>query len=316
MFLIHLLSLSLEFGFESGPVPSLDRKLNVAVLYSGRWYGLKTRPWIDNHVEKLIKPNLEVASFSIFLTVSPDQWYNPEPLPSGWDSLNSLLQAQVRTSFAPYRTESELVTYDGIKPYMDTILSRMRKAAMHNGAKPGEASAYKLGQMTGSYTKQFYNVALTEALRRRSGEYHDIIVRARVDILHMSAASILPLWSNIVLKRNILFASEYPHSNIMGKLNVTYWTERTFVASDVGMAAVAGMVTSGLVLHNSSARCHLFCPEEQTGAQLLRAGMELRPLPWKMSIAPIRMKSYNSAPSGAPWKAGTKNKLWYFLVSR
>ena len=311
MLVIQLAILSLEFGLESGPIPELGRKLAVAVLYSGRWYGLLTQPWIDNQVTNLIQPNLGVASFSIFLTVTPDQWYNPEPLPGDLHSLNSELRSQVAAAFAPYRTASELVTYEGISPLLKSILGRMRTAAIHNGGKPGEATAFTTSQMYGSYSKQFYSVALTEGLRRRSGEYHDLIIRARVDILHLSAAAILPLWNSIVLKRNIMFASEYPGNVVMKKSNITYWTERTFVASDVGMAALAGMVTSGLVLHNSSARCHLFCPEEQTGAQLLRAGMELRPLPWAMSHSPLRINMSYSGSPGVQGHAGTKYKRWY-----
>ena len=60
------------------------------------------------------------------------------------------------------------------------------------------------------------------------------------------------------------------------------------VMGEQGIAALAHATEPGVPpIHNHSARCYGFCPEEQTVLQLEAAGMRVRALPWRLRLMRI-----------------------------
>jgi hypothetical protein len=167
--------------------------LHLAILYSGRWFGRAGEHFVANHRTHLIAPAVAAgAEVGVFLIASPDQWCSA----SGDDDERTLAN-EVQAMFG-----SSVTAHVNLVPEPDAVDSRgsglvsaAQQAAMRGGGKGGHASAFKINELM-RYLRQFGNVARAEELRRRHGP-HDVVLKARLDVLYAKPVDVMPLWHSL-----------------------------------------------------------------------------------------------------------------------
>ena len=182
--------------------------LQVAVVYAGRWFGLAGQPFVDNHLRHLILPLISVAEVTVLVAVSPDQWCSA----AGGDSELSL-KAEVQSMFdRPHAAGSSRLRLHAslipspreVDPRSSGLVRAAQSAALSAGGKGGYASKFKIDQLL-SYVRQFGNVARALERLRELGS-HDVLLRARLDVLYSSRAEVAPLAQTLATAPAVVFA--------------------------------------------------------------------------------------------------------------
>ena len=255
--------------------------LKVAILYAGRWYGRAGKHYVANHLDNLIKPAMEIAQVTVFLVTSHDQW-----CAASRSSDTAALEAEVRAIFGIPRLYALLVPEPPVVDVWGSGLVRAAQgAAMKGGGKGGHASKFKIDQLL-SYMRQFTNVARAEALRRQHGP-HDLVIKARLDVLYNSVVDLAPLWRVLSSEPQSVFAPRAYEGSFSPDYSVPQWRDWNLVLSELGAEALyngSDLSNATQPLYNGSRRCYGFCVEEQVQLQLELSGCSYRALPWNLSL--------------------------------
>ena len=249
----------------------------VAVLYSGRWYGPAMQPWVDNHLENLIRP----FGASVYLVTSLAFWCSAAAarvaLQPTAANANATLLKEVRSVFGhDVDIHAALVPEPNVS--VTSVLRESKQAAIAAKLRPGIASAFTVRTMIG-FKQQFLKVAKTELLLRESGRRFRYVVRARVDILFAGPAPV-PLTSLTPDSRTVYGLPMYTPAEVLAR----GWAEGGthdwfFVTGEDGIAAISRAADDAhKPLVNESRRCFGLCQEEQLELQLEAMGIALAPL--------------------------------------
>ena len=286
---------SFEHGdIQANKVISGINRSAVAVLYSGRWFGEAGSHFVANHVKHLYGPNMGSHNISIFVVASPSLWCSRQ----GADALKDWtgppaelpplaeerFQAEVRALFhAAGGNTSTLRVYAALveEPVFNPgRLYRTAQAAARAGG--GGVFQPMVGQELSGWKRQFDMVGRAEDLRRASGIPHDLVIRARLDVMYSHSVELQPY---IAAMRTHSLSAYTTHNPNPATWGLPVWREWTLLLSVQSMAVLAGMTATGLLEYKDGMRCHGgFCPEEQTVLQLQKGGVELRALPWNLSL--------------------------------
>ena len=256
----------------------------VAVLYSGRWFWPTNRPWVRNHLEKLIEPN----HADVMLISSWESFCSPAATATRGARAKAerLLQDELREAFGRFALAAKLIDEPAphaLKGMMALMREAVTRAAPRLDASAYANSVFKAGNMF-TWRKQAAKVALVELFRRSMEKGHDLVIKTRIDL---ELRCPLPLLS---LRR----AEPWRIFAVPAGLSTTHWDasiiwrDWLYVTSQAGAAAYLdiGKKTDRL-LFNTSVRCHGFCPEEQAQLQLEARGLvftQLATPPWSLVV--------------------------------
>ena len=272
-------------------VSGIDRSA-VAVLYSGRWFGEAGSRFVANHVRHLYRPNMDTHNISIFVVASPSLWCSrasaealkdwagpPTELPP---LAEERFQAEVRALFraagaSTLRVHAALVEEPVFNPLR---LYRTAQAAARAGG--GSLFSGQAGHEMSGWKRQFDMVARAEDLRRATGNRHDLVIRARLDVLYSHSVELQPYIHAMRARPLSAYTTHNPNPQSWG---LPVWREWTLLLSVQSMAVLASMTSTDLLEYSDGKRCHGgFCPEEQTVLQLQKGGVEVRGLPWNLTL--------------------------------
>ena len=209
----------------------------VAVVYAGRWFGRAGKHFVDNHLQHLIRPTLSIADVTVVVLASHDQWC------SASDSADEgVLLTEVRDMFGCHETRqlschAALVpAAPALDPRGSGLVKAAQTAAMVGGGKGGHASAFKIAQLM-MYMRQFGNVASADALRARFGP-HDVIIKARIDILYAAPVSLTPLCQELSRNASLVFAPKGYTMEYSADFAAPQWRDWNLVMTETCAAAL------------------------------------------------------------------------------
>ena len=259
--------------------------MRVAIEYAGRWYGIATVPWLENHHTNIIKSSRN-CTFDIFFALAKDQICVRTFIEIR--KVKRVLSS-VFTSKNVGNIHAEYIE----QPQNISLLSKSMKLMVKN---PSHAS-WKTTNMIAWY-KQYWNIAMCEYMRRKTSSYsHDLILRTRVDTMmkHPENVGIFNIG-----ERDMYFVRKQEGYSKMGKFlnyaNNTYWCERMWITSPLGMNYILNIVRKPNLIYDStcSIRCCGFCSEEQTENQLIRSNASLKLLKWDTYLVRIKHKLFQN----------------------
>ena len=261
----------------------------VVILYSGRWFGLAARHWVDNHVSNLIRPaQCSGANVSVFVLVTKDQWCAGKEIKRVEE-----VQTEAQSMWGHAVPVHVTLTDDLVFPteahksnFSKAMLKAGQAAAVAGGGRAGHASAFATGQLI-NFHRQFGNCVFADRQRQLHG-HHDLIIKARIDVQYEHPVDLVPLWQRLSADSTLIFETETDQDASRFR---PHWREWNIVTAERGMAALADAVGHIRPLYNDSRRCHGFCAEEQTVLQFESRGFHLTPLPWNMTLHRIYMKA-------------------------
>lgn len=258
--------------------------MRVAIEYAGRWYGIATVPWLENHHTNIIKSSPS-CTFDIFFALAKDQI-----------CVKTLFEVQdvkrvLSSVFTSKNVANVHVEYID-QPHNTSLLSKSMKLMVKD---PSHASAWKTTNMIAWY-KQYWNIAMCEYMRRKSSYSHDLILRTRVDamIKHPENVGIFHIG-----ERDMYFVRKtlgYSKNGIFRNYNNTYWCERMWITRPVGMNYILNIVRKPNLIYDStcSIRCCGFCSEEQSENQLIRSNVSIKLLKWNTYLVRIQHKLFKN----------------------
>ena len=266
----------------------------LAILYAGRWFGRAGAPFVENHEQHLIAPAVAAgARVSVFLVATHDSWCS-----AAADDDEATLAAEVASMFGKAVSHVALLPP---APHLDSrgsgLVKAAQLAAMAGGGKGGHASAFKVDQLV-RYLRQFGPVANAEELRRRHGP-HDVIIRARIDVLYGQRAEVAPLWHAVQSEPRAVFATRMYERDYSPEYTWPQWRDWNLVMGETCAAALVPACSMHNAagewepLYNGSRRCWGYCIEEQMKLQLEHRGCVYRPLPWHLA----QHRIYHRAPA-------------------
>ena len=250
----------------------------VAVLYSGRWFGVATKPWVQNHLDHLIVPN----QAAVFLTCSRQFWCSETAARAArkdQQEAEHMLQREVQRVFGD-KVETHAALIEEPSLTLSQALNITRDALAVAGGRPGLASQFTT-RMIHNFKHQFAKVAATDALRRMLGVRHRLVVRARLDVQFEHVGPLIAPAPQTIFALPMSLSSDTRNFTRVwsaSKLAESYH-DWFFVATDEGMAAIGQTAALDVPIRvNMSRRCYGLCVEEQLQLQLAALGVELRPL--------------------------------------
>lgn len=156
----------------------------VAVLYSGRFYGLLSRSWADNHLQFLIQP----LDAEVFITVDPDNWCHAPAEArvalhaKRMEYLNQIFQREVQMMFSNYSKIHARVVR-GIGDNTTFVHSPAMKTMFNNAVlQVGIRNSFFWYSLLRRWYMQFLHYADAEQLRLDYGHEHDVVIRMRLDV--------------------------------------------------------------------------------------------------------------------------------------
>ena len=309
--------------------PSIGRKgstlrsLRVAVLYSGRFFGTMTQSWFDNHLEFLIAPN----NASIFLGIDCSNWCSiPQHAAAAcreqrWSDASATLHRQVQKAFRGW-ADMHVAVHAGSM----SIFPKQRAFAALQNCSNESVAKYNPNQrrlglaafvMT-SWLRQYRHVADTEALRRTKGP-HDIIVRARLDVLFLEPLHLLyhSTYTAISTLRHVLTVQR--KNEVALASGYVPWRDWVYVGTAEAMEVLAQMGDGPILVRDGPlspttrnvtelqkhAKCYGLAPESQNELQFHSRGFRLQPLPAQVMLVRLEPSalpngSYHHKFSGGP----------------
>ena len=295
-----------------------ERARTCAVIYSGRWWGSKRSESLQNHLMNLLQPN-GCAIFVVTDRTNICHLSSTVHEVSDEQAANAAFEREVQDAFSPYPSQlvHAALLRDAATPDNAEVVWRLGADALRLATSDHlnlSRNAFAT-QMLQGWHAQFTNVARGEALRRAHGP-HDIVVRARLDVLFHSR---IDLWepSLPVSDQQLLALGYAVQINMLPSLNLPgftrcsehgrakelqqqpseiepqpacppgvqwrwHWRDWIYVGTSRGMAALVDAPFSGMVLANATLRCFGLCQEEQNLLQLLARNITLHQLPWRV----------------------------------
>ena len=292
---------------------------DVAVLYSGRFFGSGTSAWsttlawAQNHLEHLIRPN----AASVFLVASAINWCGAseaarEAIASGQsEQAQALLEADVRAAFQgwPHVHCAFIPSQQDVE--LDANLTAQTIAAATGKFKVGVGRARSVyAHMVVNWRWQLAHLARADELRRRHGSHH-VIVRARLDAVFESVALIhrvLAVGAHHLLALGPACdpapGTEHNRSGVICPISrglpkqrvpheaqrsaePDYWADWFFAGRPKAFASLVQLAYGRVVLASNTSRCFGMCQEEQTVLQLQARGTTLSALGWRVQLARV-----------------------------
>lgn len=277
------------------------RPLRVAVLYSGRFFGdlVNTQSWYSDHLQHLIRP----YNASVIVVVTPLNWCNApkeaaDLLKAHNGTINSdnrhaitsLLRSDISRAFGGWNDlhvslASDEWTENWSAPDASRSVEqcfRVQEWARLAPAKFSFESRVGYRRYFGTYSiknwaLQFAHFAEAEALRKRRGREHDIVIRARIDVLFDAPLML----RDLSLTHDRIFAIAVgSNERARGHL----WRDWLYVGTSTAMASLASMLSLPVVFAveaDPSQRgwvCIGAGGEEQVELQLAARNIAMQPL--------------------------------------
>ena len=235
------------------PMPATQAK--VAVLYSGRFFAAHLTPtWFESHLTNLIRPNRA----AVFLSVDFSNWCSvpsaaAEELKAAnkqeqrtskgvtwekrWEQQTQnalrLLRDQASTAFQGYEK-----LYVRVYP---SSLERVSKSDVINAAR-GRCNAnhvhkFIASQVLMSWKRQFDHFSGAEGLRKSLGDDHDVIIRARLDVVFLEPFIVTDAVMHAVQSSHHVFTVERRNDEAQG--GWAQWRDWIYVGSSGAMRVLA-----------------------------------------------------------------------------
>lgn len=269
----------------------VSSEFNVALLYSGRWFGSVGQHYVRNHLAHLIEPAHRAGgSVDVYFAVASDGWCSADHFFS-----QAALEAELSTAFnhsGVRRVYAKALAQDLVPQNLSKQVAFKQRVQAACKAERLTLTPRKREQIAGWIT-QYQKLAAAEAMRRLTVgmhadvRHHDLVLRVRVDVTFDHAVDVASFVGTMRMTPRQVFAiSETRDAENMQ--TAAYWSDWFWVTSEEVMGALmkgVNEVARGgwpIVTRNSS--FWGLSAEAQTFLQLGMGGRtRLRPLLWNIT---------------------------------